>query len=269
MSSPIASDEPVVIALQDVSVQYRLPREPVHSIKDFAIRWVKRKMEYEYFSALKNVTLEVRRREVVGIIGHNGAGKSTLLRLLSGTLRPTRGEIRLSGEPLEYGDPEWRARIGVLSHQSFLYGQLTAEENLRLYGRLYGLPDLPGRIEERLREVGLWERRADAVRGFSRGMVQRLALARTLLHDPEVILLDEPYTGLDPHAARVLRGVLEQLKDGRRTVLLVTHNLSQGLELADRVAVQVGGRWISDEPRAAVDAARFEHVYTERVGGAL
>jgi heme exporter protein A len=116
--------------------------------------------------------------------------------------------------------------------------------------------------------VGLLERRGDRVRTFSRGMQQRLALARTLLHDPEVVLLDEPYTGLDPHAAAALRGVLDRLRDGRTTVVLVTHNLSQGLEQADRVVVQVGGRWVSDEPRAAVDAAAFERVYTERVGAA-
>jgi heme exporter protein A len=99
-------------------------------------------------------------------------------------------------------------------------------------------------------------------------MQQRLALARTLLHDPRVVLLDEPYTGLDPHAAAMLNMVLERLRDGARTVVLVTHNLSQGLELASRVAIQVGGRWISDEPRAAVDAERWERVYTERVAGA-
>jgi heme exporter protein A len=100
-------------------------------------------------------------------------------------------------------------------------------------------------------------------------MQQRLALARTLLHDPEIVLLDEPYTGLDAHAAGMLRGVLERLKDGRRTVVLVTHNLSQGLEMADRVAVQVGGRWVSDEPRAALDMAGFERLYTARVAGSV
>ena len=98
-------------------------------------------------------------------------------------------------------------------------------------------------------------------------MHQRLALARTLLHEPQVALLDEPYTGLDPHAAAMLRGVLEQLKDGHRTVLMVTHNLSQGLELADRVVVQSAGRWLSDEARSAVDASTFENIYSERVGG--
>ena len=100
-------------------------------------------------------------------------------------------------------------------------------------------------------------------------MQQRLALARTLLHDPEVVFLDEPYTGLDPHASAMLRAVLDRLKDGRRTVVLVTHNLSQGLEQADRVAVQVGGRWVSDERRAEIDAARWEQVYTERVAAAV
>ncbi len=168
----------------------------------------------------------------------------------------------MAGEPIDHAQHGWRSRIGVLSHQSFLYARLTAAENLRFYGRLYGVAELEREIEVRLVEVGLWERRDDTVQGFSRGMQQRLALARTLLHGPELVLLDEPYTGLDPHAARMLRGVLETLRDGRRTVVLVTHNLSQGLELADRVVVQVAGRWVSDEPRAAVDVARFEQIYT-------
>ena len=124
-------------------------------------------------------------------------------------------------------------------------------------------------MAEALRGVGLLDRAADRVRTFSRGMQQRLALARTLLHDPEVVFLDEPYTGLDPHASAMLRAVLDRLKDGRRTVVLVTHNLSQGLEQADRVAVQVGGRWVSDERRGQIDAARWEQDYTERVAAAV
>src|SRR5690606_10389335 len=132
-----------------------------------------------------------------------------------------------------------------------------------------GIAGLRERITERLDQVGLWDRRDDRVRTFSRGMQQRLSLARTLLHDPSIVLLDEPYTGLDPHAAAMLRGVLEHLRDGVRAVLMVTHNLSQGLELADRIAVQVDGRWVSDEPRSMIDAATFERIYTERVGGAV
>lgn len=223
---------------------------------------------YGVYPALRGVDFEISSGDFLTVFGPNGAGKTTLLRLLAGALRPTRGEIRVGGAPLDYDDPAWRSRIGVLSHQTFLYGQLTAAENLRFHGRLHGLPELDGRIERRLHEVGLHGRRDDRVRGFSRGMQQRLALARTLLHDPEVVLLDEPYTGLDPHAARMLRGVLEQLKDGKRTVVLVTHNLPEGLELADRVVVQVAGRWVSDEPRAAIEAVGFEHLYHERVGGA-
>jgi heme exporter protein A len=218
--------------------------------------------------AVRGISFALAEGAFLTVFGPNGAGKTTLLRLLAGAVRPTRGEVRVDGTALDPHEQGWRRRIGVLSHQTFLYGQLTAAENLEFYGRLYGLPALAERVEEMLAEVGLRERRGDRVRTFSRGMQQRLALARTLLHDPDVVLLDEPYTGLDPHAARMLRQVLTRLRDGRRTVVLVTHNLSQGLELADRVVVQVGGRWISDEPRAAIDAAAFEQVYTERVGGA-
>jgi heme exporter protein A len=219
--------------------------------------------------AVRGVDFSLSAGEFLTLFGPNGAGKSTLLRLLAGALRPTAGTVLLAGTPLDHDDASWRSRIGVLSHQTYLYGPLTAAENLRLYAKLYAVPGAAERIERMLGEVGLLERRDQQVRGFSRGMQQRLALARTLLHDPEIVLLDEPYTGLDPHAARMLRGVLERLKDGRRTLVLVTHNLSQGLEMADRVAVQVGGRWVSDEPRAAIDAAVFEQLYTERVGGAV
>jgi heme exporter protein A len=206
--------------------------------------------------------------EFLTIFGPNGAGKTTLLKMLSGSLRPTRGTIDLAGVDLDRDEHGWRRRIGVLSHQTFLYGQLTAEENLRFYGRLYDVANLDERIRALLEEVGLGDRGGDRVTTFSRGMQQRLALARTLLHDPELVLLDEPYTGLDPHAAAMLKGVLRKLKDGRRTVVLVTHNISQGLELADRVVVQVAGRWISDEPIGAIDPLDFERVYTRRVGGA-
>jgi heme exporter protein A len=206
--------------------------------------------------------------EFLTLFGPNGAGKTTLLRMLAGSLRPSAGEIRLGGRPVERDDAGWRRAVGVLSHRSYLYPALTAGENLRLYARLYRLPDARPRVAEALAGVGLGERAEERVRTFSRGMVQRLALARTLLHEPEIVLLDEPYTGLDPHAAGMLRGVLERLKDGRRTVVLVTHNLSQGLELADRVAVQVAGRWVSEEPRAAIDAGGFEALYAARVAGA-
>ena len=223
---------------------------------------------YGPLPAVRGVSFALAAGDFLALFGPNGAGKSTLLRCLAGLARPTRGQVLIAGETVTGGDGAWRREVGVLSHQTYLYAGLSAAENLEFYGRLYGLDRLRERVGEALEGVGLWERRGDRVRGFSRGMQQRLALARTLLHDPRVVLLDEPYTGLDPHAAAMLGGVLERLRDGARTVVLVTHNLSQGLELASRVAIQVGGRWISDEPRAAVDAHRWERVYTERVAGA-
>ncbi|MEJ2540408.1 MAG: ABC transporter ATP-binding protein [Gemmatimonadota bacterium] len=192
--------------------------------------------------AVDGVSFILREGRFLSLFGPNGAGKSTLLRLLSGGLRPTSGELRLGGEPLRTREAGWQRRIGVLSHQTFLYGQLTARENLRFFGDLYALDDLEDRIEAGLASVDLATRGDDLAGNYSRGMRQRLALARTLLHEPRVVLLDEPFTGLDAHASAVLRGVLGRLKDGRRTVVMVTHNLSEGLDLAEEIAIQVRGR---------------------------
>ena len=220
-------------------------------------------------TAVDGVSFHLAPGDFLTVFGPNGAGKSTLLRILGGGLTPNEGEVLIGGEPAGAGEPEAASRLGVLSHHGFLYGHLTAAENLRFFGRLYGLDDLDERVPERLESVGLLRRADDPAGTFSRGMRQRLALARTLLHDPEVVLLDEPYTGLDAHAADVLRGVLEALKDGRRTVVLVTHALAQGLELADRVAVQVAGRWVMDASRDVLgDVTDFELRYRELVEGA-
>jgi heme exporter protein A len=219
--------------------------------------------------ALRGISFDLASGEFLTLFGPNGAGKTTLLRILCGAVRPSRGRVFVAGHDVADTDGPWRRRIGLLSHQTFLYAGLSAAENLNFYARLYSLPDRRTLVARALEGVGLAERRNDAVRTFSRGMQQRLALARTLLHDPDVVFLDEPFTGLDPHAAAMLNRTLQRLRDERRTVVLVTHNLSQGLEMADRVAVQVRGRWISDEPRASVDAAAFERVYTDRVAAAV
>jgi heme exporter protein A len=187
--------------------------------------------------------------------------------MLGGGLRPTRGSVSIRGAPLDYSDELWRHRVGVLSHRGFLYAQLTAAENLRFYGRLFGLQDLERRIPERLGRVGLADRAGDQVRQLSHGMRQRLALARALLHDPDVVLLDEPYTGLDPSAADVLRDVLRELRDGRRTVVMVTHNLGQGLELATCVAIQVAGRLAWEGTADDIARDGFERHYHTVVEG--
>ena len=221
--------------------------------------------EFAGVTAVDGIDLALPAGGFLAVFGPNGAGKTTLLKLLSGALRPTRGEVRVGGERLAPGSLACRARIGVLSHETFLYGHLTAWENLRLYGRLYDLKDTDRRIAELLGEVGLLERSRDRVNTFSRGMRQRVGLARTLLHDPDVVLLDEPYTGLDVHASAVLRRVLSALRDGRRTVVLVTHNLTQGLKLADRAAIQVRGRFAWAGAADAVPARDFESFYRETV----
>jgi heme exporter protein A len=221
--------------------------------------------EFAGLAAVDGVDISLPPGGFLTVFGPNGAGKTSLLKLLAGSMRATRGEVLVGGRRLEPGSTAGRERIGVLSHQTFLYGHLTARENLRLFGALYAVSDLEARVAERLREVGLFERADDAVKTFSRGMRQRIGLARTLLHDPDVVLLDEPYTGLDVHASAVLRRVLEALRDGERTVVLVTHNLTQGLELADRAAIQVRGRFAWEGAADAVPTRDFEVFYQETV----
>lgn len=225
--------------------------------------------EYGAVVAVDGIDLALGRGEFLTIFGPNGAGKSSLLKMLAGAMRATRGTVSIGGVPLDFSDGEWRRRVGMLSHQGFLYPQLTAEENLRFYGKLFGLDDLDRRIPARLERVGLADRARSAVHGLSHGMRQRLALARALLHDPDLVLLDEPYTGLDPAAATVLREVLRELRSGRRTVVMVTHNLTEGLALATRVAIQVRGRLAWEGARADVEEVGFERFYHEVVDEGL
>lgn len=223
--------------------------------------------DYGPVRAVNQVSFRLGAGEFLSVFGPNGAGKTSLLRLLAGGLRPTSGEVRVSGIPLTVGDRAARARIGILSHLSFLYGRLTACENLRFYGRLHGLGDLDSRVPDRLADVGLERYANSPVDTLSRGTVQRLAVARALLHDPEIVLLDEPYTGLDAYAAAMLQELLSALKDGGRTVVMVTHNLGRGLEVADRVAIQVRGSFVFEAARTDLDAAGLERSYRRAVEG--
>jgi len=217
--------------------------------------------------AVEDVSFSLALGEVLTILGPNGAGKSTLLGLVGGSLRPDAGAIHFRGVPRDPAETAWRREIGVLSHRTFLYGPLTARENLEFYGRLYGVGELTRRIQAGLDEVGLVAHASREVRTFSRGMRQRLALARTLLHDPALVLLDEPFTGLDIHASSLLREVLARLRDGHRTVVLVTHNLAEGLALADRVAIQLRGRFAFLGPRTRLPVGQEERFYRELVEG--
>jgi heme exporter protein A len=193
--------------------------------------------------ALRGVDLDARAGELLAIAGPNGAGKTTLLRILAGLMRPTSGEVLVRGSRLTRSEPGPRRAIGLLSHQTFLYDDLTPAENLHFAARLYGLEDPASAVRTALDEVGLSARAATPVRHLSRGLLQRAAIARALLHRPDVLLLDEPFTGLDAPAADRFRTLLRaQLAEGRALVL-VSHHLAEVWELATRVAVLADGRW--------------------------
>jgi heme ABC exporter ATP-binding subunit CcmA len=211
--------------------------------------------------ALRNLNFKVRKGEFVTIFGPNGAGKTTLIKILSTLARASSGDISLGGFSLAKEPEKIRRQIGVIAHQTFLYEELTAEENLRFYGQLYDVKDLTSKVEKVISEVGLELRRNDRVGTFSRGMTQRLAIARAMLHDPTLLLLDEPYTGLDQHAAEMLSGWLKRLRSDQRTTLMVTHDLERGLDMADRVAILNRGEIVFDEDRSAIDPQSFRNTY--------
>jgi len=186
---------------------------------------------------LRGVDFEVQPGEFVALLGPNGAGKTTFLRILSSLSRPSLGDVRVAGYRLPNETAQVRARLGVVSHLPLLYGDLTAEENLRFYSRMYGIANLETRMNEVLDMVGLTNRKRDLVRTFSRGMQQRLAIGRAVLHDPDVMLFDEPYTGLDQDASAMLDGVLKTVAAQGRTVVMTSHDLARAEELATRFDV--------------------------------
>ena len=185
-------------------------------------------------TVLRGLDFEVQPGEFVALLGPNGAGKTTFLRILASLSRPSLGNVTVAGHQLPHEAAAVRARLGVVSHLPLLYGDLTAEENLRVYGRMYNISALEPRITEVLEMVGLEHRRRDLVRTFSRGMQQRLAIGRAVLHDPDVMLFDEPYTGLDQDASSMLDEVLKTVAAKGRTVVMTSHDLVRAEELATR-----------------------------------
>ena len=202
--------------------------------------------------------------ECLAVLGPNGAGKSTLLRMVATLLRTEAGELTVCGSRLPDEAGAARREIGYLGHDPLVYLDLTARQNLELYADLYGLSDAAERVGAGLDRVGLLARSFDPVRTFSRGMAQRLGLARALLHEPSLLLLDEPYAGLDAAGARLLDGVLSDLGSGR-AAMIVTHEVERGVALADRVLVLRAGRAVLSEPTDAADGAVFRTRYEELV----
>jgi heme exporter protein A len=188
-------------------------------------------------SVLRGLDLSVAEGEFVALLGPNGAGKTTLLRILTALSRPTAGGLTVAGYTIPGAESEVRGLLGVVAHQPLLYGDLTASENLTFFGRMYGVQGLADRVNEVLSLVGLAAVRSELVRAFSRGMQQRLAIARAILHSPPMLLLDEPHTGLDQEASEILDLLLLEVAAAGRTVVMTSHDLTRAHRLADRVDV--------------------------------
>ena len=197
---------------------------------------------FGHFKALAGVTLSVQRGEFLALFGRNGAGKTTFLKIAATLVRHTRGKLRIEGVDISEEPERARRYIGFLSHNTYLYRDLNPVENLRFFARLYGVREPEKRIDSLLDRVGLRRRVSDPVRAFSRGLHQRLGIARVMLHDPSLILLDEPYTGLDANAVDTLNAMLDEAAAAGKTVILTTHDLEQGLRSATRAVIVDRGK---------------------------
>lgn len=219
---------------------------------------------------LRGLDLDVARGEFLTLLGPNGSGKSTFLRILGALSRPTGGTVKIGGWELPAEADYVRAQLGVVSHLPLLYDTLTAEENLMFFARLYNIPvdERRERVASLLRRVGLAKRARDVVQTYSRGMQQRLAIARAILHDPAVLLLDEPYTGLDQDAAGLLDALLREVAVTGRTVIMTTHDLQRGHALADRIAILSRGRIAYNAPTSEIAGKELPVLYAETTGAA-
>jgi heme exporter protein A len=217
------------------------------------------------FLALSGIDLQLQQGHCLGILGPNGAGKTTLLKILGTMLRPSTGTVSIAGYDAIQEPEKIRPFLGVLSHRTFLYGHLTGLENLQFYGRLFGVPKLVERIYEVLNDVALEAHARQLVRTYSRGMQQRLAIARTLLHQPRLLLLDEPYTGLDRRATSLLQKLLQHALSQRCTIVLSTHDFPRLFELCHEVAIQCQGKIVSRRTMVGLDLHALEQLYLTHV----
>jgi heme exporter protein A len=215
--------------------------------------------------ALDKVSFEVPQGAFLSIFGPNGAGKSTLLKVLATLTVPSSGVAKVLDLDVVEDSVPLRERIGFISHNPLLYPDLSAEENLEFFAEIYSLEHPKERIRELLTAVELDHRRLDLVRTFSRGMLQRLSIARALLHAPDVIFLDEPYSGLDPHAMDILDSLIAQIRE-QHTFVMVSHDLAKGLQLCSHALILAKGKVVLFEEKADIDEAEFSATYRQTVG---
>jgi len=217
-------------------------------------------------AALSGVDFSVAAGEFFTIFGPNGAGKTTMMRILATLARPSDGTVHIFGEDTRTAEAAVRRRIGLVTHRSLLYASLSAFENVSFFARMFGVADAEQRAREILTELGLEHRMDDPVQTYSRGMEQRCAIARALVHRPDVLLLDEPFSGLDPDARARLRRLLAPPDNERRTIILTSHDLSHGADQADRVAILARGRLVFDAPAREIAPGSMAELYRQHTG---
>jgi heme ABC exporter ATP-binding subunit CcmA len=229
---------------------------------NIAIEVQKLSKTFDERQALKGIDLKIEAGEAVVIFGPNGAGKTTLLKILSTIMAPTSGSVKIDGLNIKEHPEEARAKIGVVGHTTYLYANLTAFENLDFYRRLYGIE--PARILQVAEIVGMQSRLQDRVSSLSRGMQQRFSIARALLHDPQIMLLDEPETGLDQEAIAFLWSAIRGREGRRRTLVFTTHSLERGLEIADSVLILSRGKIVHQSAAAALSPPSLKEIYQQK-----
>ena len=213
------------------------------------------------FTALRSLSIEIPRGESLTIVGRNGAGKTTFLKIVSSIIRSYTGEVEISGKNLKRADDDTRKNIGFVSHESLLYKDLTVRDNLAFYARMYGVDDADAKAIEMIRRVDLEAKMDVVVRALSRGMKQRASLARAFIHEPGILLLDEPFTGLDERASEILDRFLSEFKKARGTLVMVTHDIERGWKLADRVVVFEKGKIVHETSPRGSSFETFRNEY--------
>jgi heme exporter protein A len=218
---------------------------------------------FDRFKVLSNINIKLEEREFLTIFGANGAGKTTLLKIIAMLLKPNSGVIYFNGIDTQRSSDSVRKSIGFITHNTFLYNDLSAYENLKLYSILYDVKNCEEQINIVMEKVGLLRRSSEPIRNFSKGMHQRLAIARAFLHNPTLLLLDEPYSGLDQKALNVLNQMLENFHNEGKTAIITTHNIERGMEIADKVVVLNKGSIVFEKNKKQMEISEFKNMYVE------
>ena len=233
---------------------------------DFVIETESLVKKFGFKTVLRKIDLSMRKGDFLALFGPNGAGKTTLMRILGAQMLPTSGKVYVSGMDTRYHREEIHRRIGVATHDPYLYNNLSASENLKFYAKMYDVTRQPDEIDQLLQRVGLHAYRNDAVRTFSRGMQQRLSIARSVIHDPQVLLFDEPFTGLDQKGVDDLKYLLKEFQTQGKTIVMASHHLSLGAELCSHAAVLSFGKIVFKAHQSKIDKTDFKQTYLEYAG---